>query len=250
MRSGAAVTPSVMVPEAVRLSESLTDTGRDLLPVAVPLDTVTSRPKTLSPAAPSPCAPSSNRDVPAAPPMALVSTVTARLLLAGFVPGATVTARWVVLPAGTEAGAALAALTVGEVGVSTVRAMLPLPLRDSPSLTLSGSDLLPGVAAASMVTSRPNSLSPAAPSPCAPSSNRDTLPPLILDRSALTVSAVLGGLAPGITSAFKWVVSVTATDAGVAVPETLGGVAPAVTSSAIEPMPLRACASLTAIGSE
>ena len=178
----------------------------------------------MSPAAPSLCAPSSNIGVPAAPPTALVSTVTARPLLLGLVPGVTVALRWALPPAVTVPGVALAALKLGEVCCRMVRAIdVPEPLRISPSVTVRASDFAPGVAPASTVRSRPKTLSPAAPSLCMPSSNSGVLAaPLMLVRSTFTATSVLVGLVPGLTVALRCVVPPGSTEFGDAVPVTEG----------------------------
>ncbi len=70
---------------------------------------------TLSPFAPSPCVPSSYSAKVAEPPTELRSTVTDSPLLAGLVPGVTVTLSSVLAPAATELGAADLAETLGAV---------------------------------------------------------------------------------------------------------------------------------------
>jgi hypothetical protein len=89
--------------------------------------------------------------------------------------------------------------------------------------------------------------SPAAMSPSAPSSwNADAADPPIDARSPVTVTPVLAGFVPGVTSTVSSVVCVTASDAGAAAPIPLGdvGTAAGKTPRTIAVLPLRACASV------
>src|SRR5690348_16660885 len=80
--------------------------GRLLGPLAVAGATLAWNENVLSPAAASPCVPSSKNACAAAPPIGLRSPVTVMPVLAGLAPGVTATVSSVALPASTVLGLA------------------------------------------------------------------------------------------------------------------------------------------------
>ena len=88
----------------MREIESLTLKGIDRAPEDVLPGTGARKEKTLSPAVRSPFVPSSNRVCAADPPIEDKSALTVISVLAGFVPGVTVTVNSVDVPVGTDAG--------------------------------------------------------------------------------------------------------------------------------------------------
>ena len=89
-----------------RSSASVMEHAKVLTPSLVPPSTVAENEKILSPAAASPFKPSSRNACVALPPMDERSQLTAKPVLAGFVPGVTVTASRLGLPGATVAGVA------------------------------------------------------------------------------------------------------------------------------------------------
>src|SRR5215510_3057045 len=83
--------------------------------------------------------------------------------------------------------------------------MEPLLERPCPSLTVNGNDLAPDVVPTGTFATNVKTLLPATASPpLTPSSKNCCAPePPIVERSALTNRALLGGLAPGVTETVK-----------------------------------------------
>src|SRR5579862_6366315 len=105
--------------------------------------------------------------------------------------------------------------------------MVPVPVRPWASAMEIGSVLVPGVVAAGTIVAKEKLLSPAVASPLVPSSKNCCIvePPMLL-KSPDTVTPVLVGFAPGLTSTVSNVVPPAATDEGVAAPAPLGFVVP------------------------
>src|SRR4051794_40360574 len=95
-----------MLPLPLRACASFTVNANDLEPALVPLATAAENEKTPSPGVTSPFEPLSKNCWEEEPPIELRFAVTARPVLAGFVPGAVVTFNSVVAPAKRLAGLA------------------------------------------------------------------------------------------------------------------------------------------------
>src|ERR1043165_7375627 len=205
------------------------ENGIDFGPGTVSGATVATYVKTLSPATASPpLRPSSKNCWLAEPPIDERFAVTTTPLLAGFVPGVTVTVNVDAAPGRTEFGLAVPT-PEGFVAASTPSEIEPVPVRENGLVSFmgNGGDLIPPFVPSATVALNEKTLSPAVTSPCVPSSKNccDALPP-IADRSAVTVCTVLGGLVPGVTPTVKSVELVAATELGFAAPTPLGLVAP------------------------
>lgn len=150
-------------PEPERDCASVMVKGSDLDPGVVPFETVAVKVNVL---------PLPENDCAAEPPIDERSAVTAKLVLAGFVPGVMFTVSSVDAPGNTEFGFAVP-VPVGFVDAPvTVSEMFPLDERDCASLTVKGSDFAPLVVALLTVELNEKILSPATASPLRPSSRK------------------------------------------------------------------------------
>src|ERR1051326_1985902 len=143
------------------------ENGIDFGPGTVSGETVATYVKTLSPAMASPpLRPSSKNCWLAEPPTDERSAVTTTPVLAGFVPGVTVTVNVDAPPGRTEFGLA-APKPDGLVAASTPSVIEPVPVRENGlvSLIVNGSDLIPPFVPSATVALNENTRSPAVTSP-------------------------------------------------------------------------------------
>jgi len=154
--------------------------------------------------------------------------VTANPVLAGFVPGVTVTVSVDESPGRTEFGVA-APTPDGLVVPRTVRDIEVLPTRFSGlvSVMVTGRLFAPPLVPFATVALNEKRLSFGVTSPLVPSSKKAWLAePPMEERLALNVCAVLVGFVPGVTVTVNSVVFVGATEEGLAAPTPDGFVEP------------------------
>ena len=202
--------------------------GRVFEPGVVPVGIVAAYVKTLFPGITSPLEPSSKNCWVLEPPMVERSAVTNNPVLAGFVPGVTVTVSVDESPGSTELGVA-APMPDGLVEARTVREIevLPVRFRGLVSVMVAGRVFTPPLVPFATVALNEKTLSFGVKSPFEPSSKKDWLgEPPMEERLTLTVCAVLGGFVPGVTVTVKSVELPGATELGLAAPTPVGFVGP------------------------
>ena len=135
-------------------------------------------------------------------------------------------------------GTATIVTTGGGVGSMTSSVMTVDAVRLCASRTVTGIDFTPVVDEVGTMAEYEKTLSAATASGATPSSNNvvDAAPP-IADRSAVTVSAVLDGLVPGVTFTVSSVLAPFCTIAGLAAPVAEGLVVPDAPVTLMSSMP-------------
>ena len=184
--------------------------GSNFAPTLVVLATVAVNENALPPLSANTCAPE--------PPIELRSPVTVIPLLAGFVPGVTVTLVVVVAPGKTLPGVAVATPVGAVCETVTVREMEVLPVRLCASVIVTGRLFEPAVVLLVTIAVNEKLLLPLSVNACAFD------PPIEL-RFARTAMPVLKGFAPGVTLTVSVVLPPASTLPGFAEPVPVGGLA-------------------------